>query len=495
MKLKRIKYKGKEWDNYKDLVSHTNKLKPRYQQVTAALFDAKWRKWQRKNPESEPTTKLISAWLKSRAGVNSIYYKGIRYKGPSDLYNSNKSIANISYKSFHLNLKKNGGINEDYITACLKGTRVVSKEGTRISQSRKIWQDIEDPKVNWPRVSQQITNHRKVFGCEPTKQEIKGYCFRNTSEWLEKDSPSFGLSKKAFYNSITNIQYKCSLKSWINRVRKYSCVAGGVISESTAIELSKESPNPNFIIGILYIVKNIVNDKKYIGITTQTLQERKNGHFRQAIRKEYSSGSFQEAIVQFGKNSFIFTEVDKFHSLPELENAEVELIKKECTLSPFGYNLDAGGKGVRGYHNQKHYRGKTYRNLASLAEIHNLNPVRLASRIYNGWSLDEAIEVPKGMPLKSYKNGHEKPLKTKAMEAGVPHSKVYDRLKSGWTECEALEKVSRGYRHPNAIPITVKGRRFNSIRKAALFHQIPEGTIRKRLKLKWPIDEAFKSRR
>ena len=496
MKLKSIKYEDKEWADYKELVAHSNRRKQGYKQISCAQFDAKWRKWQIGNPDLEPTDELISAWLIPRVAANSIYYKGIRYNGPSALYEANKDIANISFKAFHLNLRSNlTDIDDDFITACLKGTRVVSSEGTRISKYRKIWQDKEEPKVKWPRVSQQITTHRNVFDSEPTEQDVEDYCVRHDTQWLDKGSPNFGLSRKKFFESLTTIQFKCSFKSWKTRISRYIKLTES-INESTAIKLAEMHFNIDcaVVIGTLYEVTNSVNDKKYVGITIQTLDERKRGHFRQAIRKSYSSGSFQEAIIQLGTDSFIFSEVGKFNSIDELEKAEIQRISEENTLSPYGYNLDPGGKGVNGFYNPRVYRGVTYQNLPSLAKRLNLNPKRLESRLRQNWTLEEAIEVPKGMALKTYQNGHKIPLKIKAQNAGIPYKKFLERLNAGWTENEALEKEPRCYRRANAKPITVYERDFNSIREAALFHNIPEGTVRKRLKLQWPIKRVFQQR-
>lgn len=491
MKLKSIKYNGKEWDDYKDLVSHSNRLKHSYERITPAQFDAKWRKWQISNPDLEPTGELISAWLIPRVAANSIYYKGVRYKGPSALYEANKEIANISFKAFHLNLiNKRTNINDDFITACLKGTRVVSSEGTRISKYRKIWEYKEEPKVKWPRVSQQITTHRKVFGCEPTTQDVEDYCIRLDAQWLEKGSSKFGLNKKEFYESIESIQFKCSFKSWKTRIKRQAKLTES-IDEVLAIRLTEEDAHIDYVVGILYEVTNIVNGKKYIGITTQTLEERKRGHFRQAVYKNYAPNSFQEAIIQFGKNSFTFKIVNIFNSIDELEIAEIQLISKENTLSPYGYNLDCGGKGVRGSFSQKIYRGEKYKNLASLAKILGLNNSRIASRKREGWTLEEAIEVPLGMHLKSFQNGHKIPLTIQAKDADIPYKKVYERYKSGWSLNEALEKEPRAHKRANAKPIIVNGKHFNSIRQAALCYEISEGTIRKRLKLKWSIDKVF----
>lgn len=493
MKFKSIKYKGKKWANYKDLVAYSNQLKNSNEQITEEQFDVKWRRWQAKNIGKLPTFELIERWLTSRAAANSISYKGTRYKGPSALYEVNKNIANISFKAFHLNLKKNvTDIDDDFITACLQGTRVVSREGTRISQFRSLWEKIESPKVSWARVSQQITAYRKEFGCEPSEQCVKKMCAKDSVQWLDKRSSRFGLGHKDFFNSIIDIKFKRSFKSWLSKIRQNYKVTGKVIRESLAIELAKSDPHPDCIVGILYEVINLINNKKYIGITTQSLDERKRAHIKDSKSQRNSARSLQQAIKKHGKDNFIFTEVGKFNSIEDLENAEIELIKNENSLSPNGYNLDKGGKGVRGWGRLVVYRGVSYKNLTTLCHVLHLNLKRIESRLRLGFSLEEAIEMPKGMVLKTYQNGHKIPLKIKAMIAGIPYKKVHERQNAGWTENEALEKEPRRYRSANAKPITVSGIAFNSIRAAALFYKIPEGRVRKRLKLKWPIERVFK---
>jgi group I intron endonuclease len=94
----------------------------------------------------------------------------------------------------------------------------------------------------------------------------------------------------------------------------------------------------------VYLHENRVNGKKYIGITCQRPERRwnngngyaKNRHFSTAIQK-YGWHSFRHEIL--------YTDL----SQTEAERIEIELIEFYQTRDPYkGYNLTAGGDGVRG---------------------------------------------------------------------------------------------------------------------------------------------------
>ena len=102
---------------------------------------------------------------------------------------------------------------------------------------------------------------------------------------------------------------------------------------------------------LIYILKNKINSKLYIGQTTRNIKSRINSH----IKRKTIIGN---AINKYGLDNF---KIYKFY-IPEkyLDYFEIELIKKLNTIAPNGYNLESGG------HKNKHLHEDTKRKLSVL---------------------------------------------------------------------------------------------------------------------------------
>ena len=94
---------------------------------------------------------------------------------------------------------------------------------------------------------------------------------------------------------------------------------------------------------IIYLVKNKVNDKQYIGQTTTPLNRRWSAHISNAKNKRYSS-VLANAIRKYGSDTFKLEILEKCSSLDELNKAEIKWIRLKDTLAPNGYNIETGGK-------------------------------------------------------------------------------------------------------------------------------------------------------
>lgn len=87
----------------------------------------------------------------------------------------------------------------------------------------------------------------------------------------------------------------------------------------------------------VYMYTNIINNKKYVGITNRTLKER--------LKVGYS-GRFKNAINKYGIKNFKTEIVAEFETREEAENLEIELIRDlNLTNDKFGYNIALGGDG------------------------------------------------------------------------------------------------------------------------------------------------------
>jgi group I intron endonuclease len=97
-------------------------------------------------------------------------------------------------------------------------------------------------------------------------------------------------------------------------------------------------------IGIIYLITNKVNGKKYVGKTVRTLKTRWYQHVRDASHG--CDGALQCAIRKYGKKSFT-VEIIAESLEPFLDALERMFIKLHCSRTEYsGYNMTDGGDGM-----------------------------------------------------------------------------------------------------------------------------------------------------
>ena len=95
--------------------------------------------------------------------------------------------------------------------------------------------------------------------------------------------------------------------------------------------------------GIIYLIKNKLNEKCYIGQTVQALGKR---IYRHRYKSNKKIMPISVAIKKYGWNNFETKLLSTCYSLEELNEEEKRMVNEYNTWSPFGYNLRAGnGKG------------------------------------------------------------------------------------------------------------------------------------------------------
>jgi group I intron endonuclease len=103
---------------------------------------------------------------------------------------------------------------------------------------------------------------------------------------------------------------------------------------------------------IIYLIRNTVNDKLYIGQTKHSAARRWKTHVYAANRnnrKEYKKGYLQRAIRKYGEAAFEVAEVGTADTAEELNLMERQAIEQlGSNDSRYGYNLtDGGGAGFK----------------------------------------------------------------------------------------------------------------------------------------------------
>lgn len=92
--------------------------------------------------------------------------------------------------------------------------------------------------------------------------------------------------------------------------------------------------------GIIYKATNFATGEVYIGATTISLHERINDHYNKATKN--CGHKFQNAIREYGFESFIWEQIDTGINTDELALKEKYYIQKFDSFNN-GYNSDRGG--------------------------------------------------------------------------------------------------------------------------------------------------------
>lgn len=95
-------------------------------------------------------------------------------------------------------------------------------------------------------------------------------------------------------------------------------------------------------LGSIYIIKNKINDKVYIGQTVQDIQERFKQHLKPSTCKKRGTYKIYNAINKYGKENFYVEVLETNIPQNELDNKEIYYIAEYDSYKN-GYNSNNGG--------------------------------------------------------------------------------------------------------------------------------------------------------
>lgn len=96
-------------------------------------------------------------------------------------------------------------------------------------------------------------------------------------------------------------------------------------------------------VALVYCATNRINNKRYIGFTSFSLEKRKSEHIR-ATKWQNPYMRFTKALIKYGAENFIWEILGEYKTQEEGYAAEIKLISQ---LKP-EYNMTPGGKGTAG---------------------------------------------------------------------------------------------------------------------------------------------------
>lgn len=96
--------------------------------------------------------------------------------------------------------------------------------------------------------------------------------------------------------------------------------------------------------GSIYIIKNDINKKVYIGQTTMTVHERFMTHMKPSTAKKRSGYKLYMAVRKYGKEHFFVETLESNIPIEELDIKEIQYIAKYDSFNN-GYNSTKGGDG------------------------------------------------------------------------------------------------------------------------------------------------------
>lgn len=105
----------------------------------------------------------------------------------------------------------------------------------------------------------------------------------------------------------------------------------------------------------LYLIENLINSKKYVGYTKNTVNKR-------FIQHSYSNKPLGKAIRLYGKDKFAITAIDQADDLETALELEKKWILHYNTFGCMGYNCTKGGDCSPVCRNTNSYKTKEFSN-------------------------------------------------------------------------------------------------------------------------------------
>ena len=263
-------------------------------------------------------------------------------------------------------------------------------------------------------------------------------------------------------------------------------VGGARIRHWKKVDLVDEVEYPGADAGEykVYVIRNDLHGKEYVGITVSPLWLRFNGH--KANARKGVKGKLYNAMRRYGLEHFSIKLVrSDAKSFAELQRQEIEEIATRGTVER-GYNTSPGG-GI-GTPNEIQVGDIRFPSRSAAAQYFGIDPSVFNLRLSRlGWTPEQAAEIEpreKFARLKVSVRGTAFPsLKAAAKHFGVRYQLVHERLtQKGWTVEQALELEAPPTSAKYAgVSVTAFGQTFASYAKCAKHFGVKPESLRQRV--------------
>jgi group I intron endonuclease len=105
--------------------------------------------------------------------------------------------------------------------------------------------------------------------------------------------------------------------------------------------------NGNIICGYIYMIKNKINNKIYIGQTVRSLEKRIHEYKKALLYNNFYNKHLLSSFKKYGFDNFEFSIIDTAETIDELNEKEINYIKLyNSTNKNIGYNQHSGGRNA-----------------------------------------------------------------------------------------------------------------------------------------------------
>lgn len=207
-----------------------------------------------------------------------------------------------------------------------------------------------------------------------------------------------------------------------------------------------QAPRPahnNGAAGLVYLVTNTKTGKRYIGVTMAALSQRWKQHIEKSLSgKKVSTLSLHHDMKVHGIDNFTIDVIAEASSVGELNDLEVQFVKKYGTLRPNGYNLNVGGAGTRTKGIRIEVGGKTFASITAACREFKVDRRLATQRLSTGWTAEQVFLKAPRISKKSIQikyRGTTYESETALCQAyGVNTSSFWKRKKEGKSLDECL---------------------------------------------------------
>lgn len=96
----------------------------------------------------------------------------------------------------------------------------------------------------------------------------------------------------------------------------------------------------------IYCITNLINNKRYVGKTTQSIEERFKQHCRDSRKGKYKNRPLYDAMNKYGIENFKIECLEKVEDSSILSEREIYWIHELNSYGSNGYNATEGGDGT-----------------------------------------------------------------------------------------------------------------------------------------------------